>query len=76
MPITSPSVWNHFEGRAPAVRLIYDRILQAAATFGPAFYCGTVQTNLQISNLPNGWTGLIFTCCSTGRTASASTGST
>ena len=29
----------------------------AAASFGPAFYCGTVQTNLQISNLPNGWTG-------------------
>ena|SRR5690348_1099394 len=29
----------------------------ASATYGPAFYCGTVQANLQISNLPSGWTG-------------------
>ena len=30
-----PSVTDHFAGRSPAVRQIYDRILRAAATFGP-----------------------------------------
>jgi hypothetical protein len=30
-----PSVANHFAGRSPAVRQIYDRLLAVAATFGP-----------------------------------------
>ena len=31
----SPSVELHFEGRSPAVRQIYDRLLAAATSFGP-----------------------------------------
>jgi Domain of unknown function (DUF5655) len=31
----SPSVDDHFAGRPPALRQIYDRLLAAAATFGP-----------------------------------------
>ena len=30
-----PTVTQHFAGRAPAVRAIYDRLLTAAKTFGP-----------------------------------------
>lgn len=30
-----PTVGQHFEGRAPAVRAIYDRILAVAKRFGP-----------------------------------------
>jgi len=35
MPTQPPSVETHFEGRSPAVRQIYDRLLAVAATFGP-----------------------------------------
>jgi hypothetical protein len=35
MPTQFPSVENHFEGRSPAVRQIYDRLLSATSTFGP-----------------------------------------
>jgi hypothetical protein len=30
-----PSVADHFAGRSPAVRQVYDQILRAAAAFGP-----------------------------------------
>jgi len=30
-----PTLTQHFAGRAPAVRAIYDRIVSAAKTFGP-----------------------------------------
>ena len=35
MNTLSPSVEQHFEDRSPAVRQIYDRLLAAAASFGP-----------------------------------------
>ena len=30
-----PSVKQHFEGRAPRVRAVYDRVVKAARAFGP-----------------------------------------
>jgi hypothetical protein len=35
MSIQLQDVSNHFEGRSPAVRQIYDRLLEAVGTFGP-----------------------------------------
>jgi hypothetical protein len=35
MATEHPSVENHFSGRSPAVRQIYDRLLSATSTFGP-----------------------------------------
>lgn len=35
MSIQPQDIANHFEGRSPAVRRIYDRLLEAARTFGP-----------------------------------------
>ena len=32
---STPTISQHFAGRAPAVRAIYDRILTAAKAFGP-----------------------------------------
>lgn len=35
MSTQTHSIADHFEGRSPAVRRIYDRLLEAAGAFGP-----------------------------------------